>query len=425
MKDPFLAGAAPVENAWSQFPGATDVPSSDAVRMGEIFRLDPSYGMRVTPTTAMRVSAVYACVRLLAGTVATLPLLMYQRRRDGSREGVGSTPLSRLLNEQPHPRWTAAAWWEYMTATVMLRGDAIAYLGDYTGAEPRSALPLKRDEVLIEEGTDGLLYYSFLVDGSVKRVDQSEILHLPGFGFDGVSSLSVIEWGARGATAIAGAADRHAAEFMGSGGTSKYVLKNPKRLDPAQIELLREQFVERVTGSASPATPIVLTQGTEVDTVSMTAADAQILEQRRFQVEDICRAFGVPPFMVGATDKVTSWGSGLEQQGRGFLIYTLQPHLVRWEQEINRKIVRRPSQFAEFKVDGLARADMKARSEAYRQAVGGSQGPGWMTIDEVRRFENLPPLGGTAAELYRPEKSAPDPNGPDRTNDEPENPADA
>src|SRR5205814_313822 len=146
---------------------------------------------------------------------------------------------------------------------------------------------------------------------------------------------------------------------------------------------------DKYGGADNSHKPLVLWGGMTAKELSLNAEDAQLLESRRFQVEDIARAFGIPPFMLGATDKTTSWGSGVEHMGQGFLTYTLQPHLNRFQQEINRKIFRISRYFVEFNTAGLLQADAQGRAKFYREAIGGSQGPGWMKINEVRRLENL------------------------------------
>ena len=150
----------------------------------------------------------------------------------------------------------------------------------------------------------------------------------------------------------------------------------------------------RYAGVANAHIPAILTGGGDVKTLSLNPGDAQLIETRGFQAADIARFYGVPPHMIGLTDKATSWGSGIEQQSIGFIKYTLQRHLVKIEQEINRKCFRTARNFAEFNTAGLERGDYKARNEGYRIAVGRAGEPGWMTINEIRKLENLPPIDG-------------------------------
>lgn len=395
-----------------EFRDETYYPMSDSTAMADIFALPgpTASGRAVNPASAMRVSAVYACVRLLAGSVAQLPLPVYRKKRDGARSEVPNDPLFWLMNEEPNPRWQAASMWEFMVGSVLLVGDGFAWLRRKQGGlSPEVAEIWPLNPMSVDVYRDGnVLKYAVTEDGKTYGVSADDMLHFTGFGFDGVKSMSVISWGARNATGIALAADDHSGSFLASGASQRYVVKAPGKVNAQQADNLREQFAQRYFGTTNNL-PLVLSEGLDVSTISMSAVDAQLLESRKFQVEDIARAFGVPPFMIGDTEKTSSWGSGVEHMGRGYLMFTLQPHLVRFQQELNRKLFRKAGKFVEWNTDGFLRADMKARYDAYRQAVGGSTGPGWMTADEVRELENMPPLGGNAAQPYNPTKQgAPD-----------------
>lgn len=421
-----------MQDAWNALRGreVPDVQAStwfsphDRTAMSEIFALPAATtGEPVTATSAMRVSAVYASVRLLCGSVAQLPLTVYREREQRTIMPKGE--LWWLLNESVNPRWTSAAFWEYIVSSMLLRGDGFAAIvrrgtvgPDANAVSPEIAelWPLDPESVTVLR-VGNRLRYVFVEDGVTYGLDQDDVLHFAGFGFDGKRSQSVISWGALNATGIATAADRHSGSFYKGGAASRVVIKAPGKLSPEQAERLRSQFVERYGGPAGAEKPLVLSEGLDVSTVSMSAADAQLLEARRFQVEDIARAFGVPPFMIGDTSNTSSWGTGVEVMARGFLMFTLQPHLRRFEMELNRKFFRNAGRYLTFDTAAFLRADQKSRSSAYREAVGGSQGPGWMTVDEVRAQENLPPIGGKAGELYDPAaaNAAPSQDAPDAT----------
>nr|WP_268967734.1 phage portal protein [Zooshikella ganghwensis] len=164
---------------------------------------------------------------------------------------------------------------------------------------------------------------------------------------------------------------------------------------------MRNYWFKKHQGLENKHLPAVITGGGEFKETTLSPQDSQIIQTRKFQVCDIARIFGVPPHLVGETEKSTSWGTGIEQQSIGFVQYTLRPHLTRIEQEVNRKLFRSDSFFAEFNVNGLLRGDIKGRNEAYRIALGGNQEPGWMTVNEVRKLDNLPPIEGGDI-LYRP-----------------------
>jgi HK97 family phage portal protein len=395
-----------------------DVVSSDREGMLQIFGEAPSFaGPPVTPESAMRLSAVYRSTALLSGAVATLPLPVYRLGDDGeTRESARDHPVRYLLNEQPTPRFTAATFWEFVTASMLLRGDGFAVLIRNRAGEIQEIIPVPADCVTPRRDGNRLIYVVYLYNdgyGPAKPIglDQDDVLHFPGFGFNGLRSMSVIRWAAYQAIGTALSMEQYAGAMMKNGAMQKIALVTPADMSKEQIDKLRELWDERYGGSANSGRPMVLYGGMDAKTVSLTAADAQLLESRKFQVEDIARAFGVPPWMLGLMEKTTSWGSGVEQMGIGFLIYTLMPHLNRFQQEINRKCFRITRYFCEFNTDGLLQADAKGRSEAFRQAIGGSQGPGWMLINEVRKKQNLPPIAG-GDKLYDPAKSSTKPKDP-------------
>ncbi|WP_052364990.1 phage portal protein [Halotalea alkalilenta] len=339
----------------------------------------------------MRVTAVYACVRLIAGAIASLPLSVYQRQDEG-RQRVRND-LWWLLNEQPCPSVSAAVFWEYLVAQMLLTGDALAEIERGRGGSIRQLIPLDSRAVAVRQ-INNRLRYEFCRDGIWLGRDQDDILHIPGFGFDGTRGMSVIRHAAREAIGLALAAESFSSRFFASGAHPDVALKVPGKMTQEQIDNLRRIWANKYGGAHNSSLPIVLTEGTDLKEVTLSAQDSQLIEARRFQVADIARAFGVPPHMIGETDKSTSWGSGIEQQGIGFVQYTLAPHLNRIEQEINRKCFRTERLFVEFNVEGLLRGDSKARADYYTRALGGTQNPAWMTPNEVRRLENLPPLAG-------------------------------
>jgi len=358
-------------------------------------------GANVDHKTAMRVSAVYACVRLISGAVAGLPLHFYRRTSDGNRERV-EHPYASLLNRQPVPGFPASAMWEFTVAQMLLRGDGPAYLErDNRSGIIRSIIPLKRDQVVIKKEHDGnprhahrLRYYISTPDGAF-GAQQEDVLHFPGFGFDGLHGMSVIEWGGRTSTGIAIGADRYAGKYFENGGAPQFALKAKGRMTEEQQEALRGAWIAKYSGTGPNSIPLILTEGLEMDQLTMTAKDAQLLESRQWQAIDIARAFGVPPYMIGETSGSTSWGSGIEQQGIGFVVFTLAPHLRRIENELNNKLFPGDeTMFVEFNTSALMQGDHAARADYYQKALGGTQNPAWMVPNEVRKLENLPPIDG-------------------------------
>lgn len=358
-------------------------------------------GYAVNEETAMRVSAVYACVRLIAGAVATLPLTIYERDPNGRKEI--DSPLWYLLNESPHKRWTAASMWEWVIKCNCLRGDAFIVLVRNAAGVVTELRPLHPNMVRVQRDGDRLTYYVHEYD-RYYGVDQDDMLHIPGFGFDGEHSHSVIEHAAFQSIGVALATDEYSGSFFANGAMTKHLISSDKKISGDQVDELRRIYSEKYAGTNNSGKPMVLSEGLKLTELSMTSADAELLDSRKYQVIDIARAFGVPPHMIGAQETTSSWGSGVEQMSIGFVKYTLNPYLNRITDEVNRKIFRTSRYYIEFQLDGLLKGDSKAESEADRQAIGGSQGPGWLTPNELRRKKNLPPLPGGDV-LYDPKNT--------------------
>lgn len=380
------------------------VKSSDPAIVAMLGGVPAPSGFHVTPESAMKVSAVYAAVRLLAGACASVPVLIVRQMSEG-RESI-MPDLWWLLNEQPIQNWTAASMWEWVMQSICLRGDGFVEIVR-KGAEIKALRPHHPDLVtpMRIPGTDMLMYQVSDENSSCRPVHQDDMLHFPGFGFDGLRSMSVIQWAAFNTIGITLATDNLSGNFYANGAAPKHVIKSDKEMDPEQVEQLRHEYKRKYGGTNNAGTPMVLTEGLDIREMSMTAIDAQLLDSRKFNVIEIARAFGLPPHMIGAQETTSSWGTGIEQMSIGFIRWALQPHFNRIRQELNRKLFRRASPFIEHKMDALLAGDSKAESEYRRQAVGGSQGPGWMTINEIRATMNLPPIEG-GDKLYNPGQAA-------------------
>lgn len=279
---------------------------------------------------------------------------------------------------------------------VALRGDQHTEILRGPGGTIRGLQPLHPDHVAPRR-IDGRLVYR--VFDAIKRehymVAREDMLHFCGYGFNGVHSLSVIQWAARQAVRNAIVSSDHARESLANGAVQKLALLYPNKINQGQLELLRESWSETYGGAKKSGRPIVLTEGGQIKELSLSASDLQLIEGRKFEREEICQAFGVPPVLIGDTEKASSWGTGIEQITLGFVNFTLKPHLVRWEEELNRKLFKRAGQFVEFELDGLLRGDSKAQADAFRIALGGpGTGDAYMTVNEVRRLKNLPPMDG-------------------------------
>ena len=386
---------------------STASPSSELL---DFFGVRPgAAGMHVTPDSAMRVSAVFACVQRITGAVTSMPLRIYERTQAGRREVQGD-PKWWLLNEQPTAAFTAASMWEQVLSDMLLKESGYAFIGRSNSGEIREIVPLPWSAVQPEryKGTGRLKY--MVNDITVYGADQDDILHFPGFGFDGLRAKSVIAWAARNATGNAMAMDEYAGKFFAGGAHPTMLLSTEKGMKDTAVNSLQAAFAAKYSGMDNAhRLPLILTEGLKATQLSINAEDAQLLEARKFQVVDIARAFGVPPHLIGETSASTSWGSGLEEMSRAFIMYTVNQHLRRLEQELNRKIYPRSQRFyMEFFRDALMEGNSKAQSEYYRAALGGpGTGQGWMTVDEIRSTRHLAPMGGAAAELFNPNNAAP------------------
>ncbi|MEZ2293086.1 phage portal protein [Variovorax sp. RCC_210] len=387
------------------------VISGDNASMLQLFGVNSAAaGVAVTPESAMRVSAVFACVQRIAGAVASLPIETYQRV-EGERERVENAPLWWLLNEQPTPRFTAASHWEHTLASMLLRESGFTYIRRNRMGEIKEFVPLPWDGVSprrVTTADSDRLEYS-INDVRTWGCDQDDMLHFPGFGFNGLRGMSVIQWAARNAAGTAMAMDEYSGRFFAGGAHPSIVLSTDKQMTDKLKTDTRESFAARYSGVENAhRLPLVLTEGMKVANLSLSAEDSQLLEARKFQVIDIARAFGVPPHMIGETSASTSWGSGIEAMSRAFVTYTLETHLQRIEQELNRKLFRTSKFFMRFDRDALLESDSDGQAKYFRAGIGGpGAGPGWMSIDEVRKKKNLKPMGGKSAEVYFPPDKAP------------------
>ena len=377
-------------------PRAETAAASNENAMRALLGLDDADGITVNDSTALRVSTVYACLARLAGAMLQLPIHQYVIDDSGNRKRAPLAPLWWLLNESPHEDWTAASWKEWIMHCVALRGDQHTEILRGPGGTIRGLQPLHPDHVAPRR-IDGRLVYR--VFDAIKRehymVAREDMLHFCGYGFNGVHSLSVIQWAARQAVRNAIVSSDHAREALSNGAVQKLALLYPNKINPEQLNLLRESWADTYGGARKSARPIVLTEGGSIKELSLSASDLQLIEGRKFEREEICQAFGVPPVLIGDTEKASSWGTGIEQITLGFVNFTLKPHLVRWEEELNRKLFKRAGQFVEFELDGLLRGDSKAQADAFRIALGGpGTGDAYMTVNEVRRLKNLPPMEG-------------------------------
>ena len=376
----------------------------------------------VTEQTAITLSVVYGCQNLIAGAVSALSSPIYRLLADGERDQLYGDPLWWVLNEQFLPRWNAANGWEYLIQSLLMHGDGIGIihrkgglqLGTIDGIEPVHPLSVN---VIPTPDRKRLIYAIARENGGLEVYDQDDILHFAGFGFNGCRGLSPLRNHLRMTGSVGLATQEYAGRFFANGARPDILLTSDQELNREQANLIRELWEEQYGGLANSHRPAVLGLGTKAAPLSLPLQEAQLLESRRFSVEEICRIYGVPPYMVGHLEKTTSFGKGVEHMGIAFVRFTLRQHLTKIEKEINRKFFRNAGKFIEFDTFELERADMKSLFEAFRIALGRAGEPGFMTAEEVRNKLNLkrkPQYGKLASGEGTPAPAPPkDPNAPD------------
>lgn len=348
-------------------------------------------GLTVSPETAMKVSAVWACVNLIADSLSMMPLVVYKRRPDEGRERATDYYLYRVLHDQPNRWQTAMEFRGMLTAHVLLRGNAYSRIVAGRRGFADTLIPLHPDRVTPERLENSTLRYKYRQeDGQEIYYTDEEIFHLRGLSFDGWRGVSVIEY-ARESVGLALATEQHGARVFSQGAMPPLVIKHPGRLSKEAQDRLKDSWMEKYSGLSNVHKPAVLEENMTIEKIGMTSEDAQYLQTRDFQVADVARWFRVPLHMIGETTKATSWGSGIEQLSMAFVIYTLLPWAKRWEAAISRDlIIQTDNYYAEHLFDALLRGDLKSRYDAY--AVGRNWG--WLSTNDVRRKENEDPIPG-------------------------------
>ena len=350
-----------------------------------------SAGKRVNERSAMQMTAVYSCVRILAEAVAGLPLHLYRYKEDGGKEKAIDHPLYLLLHDEPNPEMSSFVFRETLMTHLLLWGNAYAQIIRNGKGEVIALYPLMPDRMTVDRDSKGQLYYEYTVSmddaptvkGSLVRLHPSDVLHIPGLGFDGLVGYSPIAM-AKNAIGMAIACEEYGAKFFANGAAPGGVLEHPGTIkDPQRV---RESWQSTFGGSGNANKIAVLEEGMKYTPIGISPEQAQFLETRKFQINEIARIFRVPPHMVGDLEK--SSFSNIEQQSLEFVKYTLEPWLVRWEQSIQRTLFsadEKKRYFVRFNVEGLLRGDYASRMNGY--AVGRQNG--WMSANDIRELENL------------------------------------
>lgn len=341
----------------------------------------------LSPDGAMQLSTVWACVWILANTIASLPLFVYANA-NGKRELARNDQLYILLHDNPNARMTPVEFWVAMLLNLLLRGNAYARIERDANGAAYALWPMSADQVEVHMLDDGSVAYLYRIGSNVAALDEANVLHIKDIG-NGTIGLDRLDH-MRCTTTEAANAQSAASSLFANGGKPSGILMLDRVLKPEQREAIRRNFAGMAEGSTSRL--VVLEADMKYQQVTLTPEDQQLLDTRRFTVEELCRWFGVPPVLVGHSN-VTAWGSGIEQLIDGFYKFTIRPALVRIEQAITKRVLT-PAQRARFSVefsfDALLRASLKDRMAIYAQ---GAQN-GIVTRNECRQLENLPPIDG-------------------------------
>ena len=357
-------------------------------------------GKPVNEHTAMQMTAVYSCVRILAEAVAGLPLHLYKYNASGGKEKALSHPLYFVLHDEPNPEMSSFVFRETLMTHLLLWGNAYAQIIRNGKGEVIALYPLMPNRMSVDRDSSGALYYTYTrysdeaptMNGMTVTLRPSDVLHIPGLGFDGLVGYSPIAM-AKNAIGMAIACEEYGAKFFANGAAPGGVLEHPGTIkDPQKV---RDSWNAAYQGSSNSHRVAVLEEGMKYQPIGISPEQAQFLETRKLQINEIARIFRVPPHMVGDLEK--SSFSNIEQQSLEFVKYTLDPWVIRWEQAISRALLRPDEKklyFAKFNVDGLLRGDYVSRMNGYATA----RQNGWMSANDIRELENLdripPELGG-------------------------------
>ena len=350
-----------------------------------------SSGKVVTERSAMQMTAVYACVRILSEAIAGLPLHLYKYTSDGGKEKVINHPLYQLLHDEPNPEMSSFVFRETLMTHLLLWGNAYAQIIRNGKGDVIALYPLMPNRMRVDRDDKGQLYYTYnrVFDEALKDKSMTvvlkpyDVLHIPGLGFDGLVGYSPIAM-AKNAIGLAIATEEYGAKFFANGAAPSGVLEHPSTLK--NPEKLREAWQSQFGGSQNSNRIAVLEEGLKYTPISISPEQAQFLETRKFQINEIARIFRVPPHMVGDLEK--SSFSNIEQQSLEFVKYTLDPWVVRWGQNLQRILLNpdeKKDYFFKFNVDGLLRGDYASRMTGYATA----RQNGWMSANDIRELENL------------------------------------
>jgi HK97 family phage portal protein len=348
-------------------------------------------GKTVTERSSMQVTAVYACVRVLAEAVASLPLHLY-REEDDSKVKATDHPLYFLLHSEPNEEMTAYSFWETLMTHLLLWGNAYVQIIRNGKGEVTALYPLMPNRMTVDRDESGHIYYQYLwskgddaptMKETIVKLSPHEVMQIPGLGFDGLVGYSPIAM-AKNSIGLSMACEEYGSKFFENGAAPSGVLEHPGVLkDPEKV---RDSWQAAFGGSQNAGKVAVLEEGMKYSPISINPQEAQFLDTRKFQIDEIARIFRVPPHMIGDLEHATF--SNIEEQSLEFVTYSLQPWLTRIESSISRSLLTREEKlvyYARFNVDGLLRGNYASRMQGYATGINN----GFLCVNDVRRLENM------------------------------------
>lgn len=373
----------------SMFKARDKPKNSTAGSTWRFYLGNSSSNKTVTERSSMQVAAVYACVRVLSEAVAQLPIHLYRYTGKGSKEKAFDHPLYTILHDEPNPEMSSFIFRETMMTHLLLWGNAYSQIIRNGKGEVIALYPLMPNRIRVDRDDSGKLYYEYILSGEdnpkVKKqiLKPSDVLHIPGLGFDGLVGYSPIAV-AKNAIGLSIATEEYGAKFFANGATPGGILEHPGVLK--NPDAVREAWNKGFGGSLNSNKVAVLEEGMKYTPISISPDEAQFLDTRKFQIDEIARIFRVPPHLIGDLEHSTF--SNIEQQSLEFVTYSLQPWLVRWEQGIHRSLLNdkeKGEYFVKFNVDGLLRGDYQSRMNEYSVGIQN----GFMSPNDVRELENM------------------------------------
>ena len=352
-----------------------------------------SSGKCVNERTSIQITAVYTCIRVIAEAIAGLPLHLYKSKSEG-KEKAKNHPLYFLLHDEPNPEMTSFVFRETLMGHLLLYGNAYAQIIRNGRGEILGLYPLMPNKMQVDRASNGEIYYTYILGSgdspeiknnktNVVYLRRSDVLHIPGLGYDGIVGYSPIAL-AKNTIGMAIACEEYGAKFFANGASPSGILEHPGILnDP---EKLRKSWNEMFSGSTNSHKIAVLEEGLQFKSISVSPNEAQFLETRQFQLNEIARIFRVPPHMVGDLERSTF--SNIEEQSLEFVKYTLAPWISRWEQSLKKALLsqnEKKDYFIQFNVDGLLRGDYQSRMNGYSVGIQN----GFLSVNDVRSLENM------------------------------------